>query len=106
MAGGYQCTFCQQPIRFKDRIPYNQDGSRHTCKRDGAAPGKAEPAEVPQEAKLYAMAAMNAIISASIQSGGVDFVHKLYFPDVADAAWRAAAAMVEAEKNYRDEFGG
>jgi hypothetical protein len=27
----YECNHCMQPITFKDRIPYNDDGSEHRC---------------------------------------------------------------------------
>jgi hypothetical protein len=99
----YTCNFCQQPIVFNQRKPFNKDGTPHRC-RSGQQPQEAK--ETPQQATLFAMAAMNAIINASIQVGGVDFIHSMNFYDVADASWRAAAAMVSREKAYSDEFGG
>ncbi|HEX5362358.1 MAG TPA: hypothetical protein VFW49_14930 [Fluviicoccus sp.] len=99
---GYVCKFCQQPITFSNRKPYNKDGTPHRCKRTEKADATTE--SQPQAA-LFAMAAMNAIINASIQAGGVDYIHHMNFYDVADAAWRMAAAMVNSEKNHRSEFG-
>lgn len=100
----YTCNFCKEQITFSNRKPYNTNGTPHRCKGNGKATEK-EP-EIPQQATLYAMAAMGAIISAQIQKGGIDHIHHMNFYDVADAAWQAASAMVKGEKNYRHEFGG
>jgi|GEM_PF-2550984 len=106
-AAPYKCRFCKSEISFKNRKPLNPDGTAHHCKAYRAekqAPAPAVPAD-PQP-MLYALAAMNAIIGGQIQAGGVNFIHSMNFHDVADAAWQVAAAMVSAEKNHRDEFGG
>lgn len=100
----YTCNRCQKPIIFNgDRIPRNPDGTKHKC-GGSSKPQPAQPA--PQEATLYALAAMNAIINGQIQAGGIDFIHHMHFGDVADAAWRMAAEMARAEIQHRDEFVG
>lgn len=99
-SSAYSCNFCKSPIKFNQRKPFNLDGTPHRCK-SSAEPHKEA---MPQQAMLFAMAAMNAIISGSIQSGGVDFIHHMNFYDVADAAWQASAAMVKREEDYRDEI--
>ena len=97
----YTCNFCREPITFNQRKALNKDGTPHRCKTTG----RAHPsAEANTQATLYAMAAMNAIISGSIHSGGVDHIHRMNFYDVADAAWQCAAAMVKSERNYRDDI--
>jgi len=99
----YTCNFCHEPINFSNRKPINKDGSPHRCK--ARVPGdksQAAQSEQPQ-ATLFAMAAMNAIINAQIQAGGVDFIHAMNFYDIADASWRVAAAMVSKEKAFADE---
>jgi len=96
----FTCRFCGSAISFNNRKPFNVDGSPHRCmRREDSA-----PPSVSQEATLYAMAAMNAIISGQIQSGGVDHIHRMNFHDVADAAWQVAVAMVKAEENHRHEL--
>lgn len=95
----YQCKNCQGQIFFKAKKAFNKDGSPHLCLGK-----KPENRLAPQEAVLYAMAAMNAIVNAQIQAGGVDFIHHMNFYDVADAAWRLASAMHSSEKNFRGEF--
>lgn len=97
----YTCNFCRQPINFSNRKPVNKDGSPHRC-RSGTTTKEKQPAQ-PQ-ATLFAMAAMNAIINAQIQVGGVDFIHTMNFYDIADASWRVAAAMVSKEKAFAEEY--
>lgn len=101
----YTCNFCKKPISFSNRKPFNSDGSPHKCKgkQDNEPEAKATDNTA---ATLFAMSAMNAIITAQIQKFGGDYVHHMNFHDVADASWQAASAMVNAEKNYRHEFGG
>lgn len=98
----YACNFCKQPITFNQRKAYNKDGTPHRCQR--GKPAEEQPQEPQTQATLFAMAAMNAIINASIQSAGVDYIHSMNFYDVADASWRVASAMVAKEKAYSDEF--
>lgn len=98
----YTCNFCKQPIKFSQRKAFNKDGTPHRCKSAQTAETKA----TPETATLFAMAAMNAIINASIQAAGVDYIHSMNFYDVADAAWKVSAAMIRKEEEYRDEFGG
>ena len=100
---GYTCNFCSQPIKFMQRKAFNKDGSPHRCKTGQRQ--KEQPPETPQQATLFAMAAMNAIINASIQAAGIDHLHRMNFYDVADASWRMAAAMVSKEQAYREEIG-
>lgn len=102
-SGKYECKFCRANIKFSQRKAFNLDGTPHRCNPGQRGSEAADSAETPPAA-LFAMAAMNAIISAQIQKGGIDHIHHMNFHDVADAAWQAAAAMVSAEKNYRDEF--
>jgi len=97
----YTCHSCKAPINFKDRKPINKDGTPHRCLQKRAA----EPEPVAPQAALFAMAAMNAIVSAQIQAGGVDHIHHMNFYDVADASWRLAAAMTKREREYRNEIG-
>lgn len=102
----YSCNFCKAPISFSSRKPFNPDGTQHRCKSKGQEQQPdPKPSENPQVA-LYVMSAMNAIISGQIQKFGGDYIHHMNFNDVADASWRAAAAMVKAEENYRYEFQG
>src|SRR5690606_27926811 len=71
----FPCRFCGSTINFNNRKPFNVDGSPHRCmRREDSAPPPAG-----QEATLYAMAAMNAIINGQIQSGGVDHIHRMNF---------------------------
>lgn len=95
----YTCNFCREPINFSNRKPLNKDGSPHRCKSRASA----EKEQAQPQASLFAMAAMNAIINAQIQAGGVDYIHTMNFYDIADAAWRVAAAMVSKEKAFADE---
>lgn len=104
-ADGYQCKFCRSEITFKQRKPFNPDGTPHRCKSGGVQGSSMEEKETPPQAVLFAMSAMNAIVNASIQAGGVDYIHHMNFYDVADASWRLAAAMVSSEKQFRREFG-
>lgn len=97
----YTCHSCKAPIGFKDRKPINKDGTPHRCGQNRPA----EPKPDTTQATLFAMAAMNAIVSAQIQAGGVDHIHHMNFYDVADAAWRLAAAMTKREGEYRNEIG-
>lgn len=97
----YTCHSCKAPIDFKDRKPINKDGTPHRC----GSKRQAEPEQASQAA-LFAMAAMNAIVNAQIQAGGVDHIHHMNFYDVADAAWRLSAAMVKRECEFRHEMGG
>lgn len=100
----YTCNFCHEPINFRNRKPFNNDGSPHRCKaRSPADKGQLHQGEQPQ-ATLFAMAAMNAIINAQIQVGGIDHIHAMNFYDIADASWRVAAAMVSKEKVYAEEY--
>lgn len=99
----YTCNFCRQPINFSNRKPFNKDGSPHRCKSGAAANEKQSPQGGQPQATLFAMAAMNAIINAQIQVGGVDYIHAMNFYDIADASWRVAAAMVSKEKAFADE---
>lgn len=101
----HSCNRCKADIKFSNRKPFNMDGTPHRCMA-GSATREPPKATDNQQAVLFAMAAMNAIISGQIQAGGVDHVHRMNFHDVADAAWQAAAAMISAEKNYREDFGG
>lgn len=95
----YKCNRCRHPITFKNKKPFNQDGTAHRC----IAKSQSET-DPPPQAAMFAMAAMNAIINGQIQAGGVDFIHRMNFYDVADSAWQVAAAMVKREKDYRDEI--
>ncbi len=100
----YTCNFCSQPIDFKHRKAHNKDGSLHKC-RSAVKSGEPQPPQPPpHQATLFALAAMNAIINAQIQAGGVDFIHTMNFYDIADASWRVAAAMISKEKAYADEY--
>lgn len=96
--GQYKCNFCGKSIKFSNRKALNLDGSPHKCKT-----ANQQKSDTTQ-ATLFAMAAMNAIISGQIQSAGVNHIHQMNFHDVADAAWQAAAAMISAEQNYIDEI--
>jgi len=98
----YECRFCGKPITFVQRKAYEPGGGLHRCQRDAKAGQHSHDSKPPEQATLFAMAAMNAIINGQIQAGGVDFIHSMNFHDVADAAWRIAAAMVHGEKNYQD----
>lgn len=104
-AKAYTCNFCKAPINFNQRKAFNKDGTPHRCRTADGALKAQEPQPADQQATLFAMAAMNAIINASIQSGGVDYIHSMNFYDVADASWRVAAAMVSKEQSFRDEYG-
>ena len=97
----YACNRCEATIFFSNKKPFNDDGTAHRCT---GRPPEPPPATQNQTAVLFAMGAMNAIITAQIQAGGVDYIHHMNFHDVADAAWQAAAAMVGAERNHRHEF--
>jgi len=97
----YKCYHCNALIVFKSKVAHNADGTRHLCK---SKKSNESPAPPPQQATLFAMAAMNAIIGAQIQAGGVDEIHRMNFYDIADASWRVARAMVEKEKVFSDEF--
>jgi hypothetical protein len=101
----YTCNFCRQPINFKNRKAHNKDGSLHRCKSAAPSGVPKLPEHDKHQATLFAMAAINAIINASIQSAGVDYIHSMNFYDVADAAWRVSAAMVSKEKAFADEYG-
>lgn len=98
----YKCRYCDAPISFKNRKPFNSDGSAHRCRAESNAKAPADKADL--QAVLFATGAMSAIISGQIQAAGVDHIHHMNFYDVADAAWRVAAAMVSRERVYREEL--
>lgn len=97
----YKCKFCQETIKFQNRKALNPNGTPHRCRADGKG---SEYDSVAHQANLFALGAMNAIMSAQIKVGGVDFIHHMNFQDIADASWQAAAAMISAEKNFRNEI--
>lgn len=95
----YRCKSCNGGIKFSGGKAFNHvDGTPHRCYKKKEAP------PVPQDGTLFALGAMNAIVNAQIQAGGVDFIHRMNFYDVADSAWRLAAAMHKKEKEFREDF--
>lgn len=97
---GYVCFKCNQKIVFINRKAYNTDDTPHVC----SGKQMESKQEVPQQATVFALGAMNAILNAQIQVGGIDSIHHMNFYDIADAAWRVAAAMVSKENEYREEI--
>lgn len=100
----HMCNFCRQPINFSNRKPFNKDGSPHRCKSSATANKEQPPQYDKPQAAVFALAAMNAIINAQIQVGGIDHIHVMNFYDIADVSWRVAAAMVSKEKAFSEEY--
>lgn len=99
----YKCYKCGLTITFMNRVAYDGNGI-HKCKGKNSQVTK-DPEPAPQ-AVLFAMAAMNALIQAQIQHGGIDHMHRMNCHDIADLSWQMAAAMIKGEENYRFELTG
>ena len=102
--GQYKCNHCSVSITFRQRKPFNQDGTPHRCLGRNAPKRDQPPLTENGAVTLFAMGAMQAIIQGQIAAGGVDFIHHMNFYDVADAAWRLAVTMKNKEKEYRDDI--
>lgn len=100
----YKCNHCSNPITFKQRKPFNQDGTPHRCLGRNAPNREQPPLTENGAVTLFAMGAMQAIVQGQIAAGGVDFIHHMNFYDVADAAWRLAVTMKNKEKEYRGDI--
>lgn len=100
----YKCNHCAKPIDFRQRKPFNQDGTPHRCLGRNTQPQDAAPLTKDGAVTLFAMGAMQAIIQGQIAASGVDFIHHMNFYDVADAAWRVAVTMMNKEKEFRDDI--